>query len=301
MRQLLAVSIELAVRGGDRLWSIRKGHSSSALDETVKGKTKEGAKELLTKGDLESHRIIRYGFSRAFPQLKVVSEEHDTANPLESDFTTHLELPPIELSKDADNIPLRNITVWIDPLDATQEYTENLLHYVTTMVCVAVNGQPTIGVIYQPFNKLTVWGYVGHGVSTNVINWLKSPKPTEKEPKTKVIVSRSHAGDVEKVVKTALGDKIQVIAAGGAGYKVLQLVNSSVDAYVHTTAIKKWDICAGNAILNALRGQMTTLNGQFIDYSETYNPKNDKGLLATLRNHDKFLQIFSTEFSKTHT
>lgn len=32
---------------------------------------------------------------------------------------------------------------------------ENLREYVTVMICVAVNGQPTIGVIHKPFEKKT--------------------------------------------------------------------------------------------------------------------------------------------------
>ena len=76
MNKLLAVSMELAKRGGDRLWSIRKGHSSESesesLNSVIKGKTKEGANELLTRGDLESHRIIYSGLKTAFPELKVI-------------------------------------------------------------------------------------------------------------------------------------------------------------------------------------------------------------------------------------
>ena len=45
---------------------------------------------------------------------------------------------------------------------------ENKLKYVTTMVCVAVRGEPVIGVIHQPFEKetgVTYWAWRERGYS----------------------------------------------------------------------------------------------------------------------------------------
>ena len=71
MQQLLAVSAQLAKLAGDRAWSIHKEHHTD-LQTVVKGKTKEGADEMLTRGDMESNRIMRFGLERTFPGLKVL-------------------------------------------------------------------------------------------------------------------------------------------------------------------------------------------------------------------------------------
>jgi len=71
MHQLLAVSAQLAKLAGDRAWSIHKEQHSN-LEAVVKGKTKEGANEMLTRGDMESHRIMRFGLEKTFPGLKVL-------------------------------------------------------------------------------------------------------------------------------------------------------------------------------------------------------------------------------------
>ena len=84
----------------------------------------------------------------------------------------------------------------------------------------------------------------------------------------------------------------------GAGYKTLQVIKGEADAYVHVTRIKKWDICAGNAILRSVGGQLTTLSGGEVDYSMSGDPKNDAGLLATTHEHQKFLDIFQPEYEK---
>ncbi|KAH7974459.1 hypothetical protein HPB49_015725 [Dermacentor silvarum] len=180
-------------------------------------------------------------------------------------------------------VPAEAITVWIDPLDATQEYTENLLDYVTTMVCVAVHGSPVIGVIHQPFLNKTTWGWVGHGSNVH------SPAQGDATETRTVVVSRSHPGEVQALAKKAFGPEVKVVPAGGAGYKVLQLVEGHADAYLHSSAIKKWDVCAGNALLASLGGHMTALDGTPLSYSLEASQVHLGGLLAALSNHGRML------------
>ncbi|XP_062260213.1 inositol monophosphatase 3 [Platichthys flesus] len=279
LRDLLAISVEAAVLGGRE---VKKVHEENGLKERSKGKTKEGANELLTMGDLQSHRKMYNLIKNTFPEVTVNSEEHDSMVDKEAAWSRDIPTDILDKIKEGKEASSESVTVWIDPLDATQEYTENLVQYVTTMVCVAVDGKPVIGVIHQPFTGFTAWAFVGQGSNMH-------PRSSYSISPPSVIVSRSHSGQVKNYIHDAFGNSTTITEAGGAGYKVLALLEmpasekSSIDqadVYVHITFIKKWDICAGAAVLKALGGHMTTLTGEDIDYSG--EALNKGGLVASV-------------------
>ncbi|XP_078487001.1 inositol monophosphatase 3-like [Ciona intestinalis] len=277
LHRLLVAGISAAEMGGNEVRRVREGNT---LGEKSKGETLEGVNDPLTMGDTASHRVMYHSLKAAFPMVHVVSEETDV-----KDSELVIRLPPLaneevgKMGLGSEVVNASDVTMWIDPLDATKEYTEKLLQYVTTMVCVAVDGKPVIGIIHKPFERKTYWSWVGHG--TNIDD-------KSNDDITKIIVSLSHKGDVEDVAKRAFGD-VSVIGAGGAGYKSLALFDGTASVYVHTTRIKKWDICAGNAIVRNAGGHMTTLTGSDIDYSSRGSPINDKGLVAAVRKHQHYL------------
>ncbi|KAG8442032.1 hypothetical protein GDO86_010994 [Hymenochirus boettgeri] len=276
LRELLAVSIRAAQLGGLEVKRVRETNS---LNEKAKGKTREGAEDKMTRGDLLSNRKMYHLIKNAFPAVLVNTEEQVDADEESVPWVPNIPDEIKDIIKTSKEVAPESITVWIDPLDATYEYTENLINYITTMVCIAVNGKPIIGVIHKPFTSYTAWAMVDGGS-----NVKRRSSYNEKTPS--FIVSRSHSGQVKEVTRQTFGNKTEIISAGGAGYKVLSLLDITenkqeiADVYIHVTFIKKWDICAGNALLNALGGHMTTLNGEEIIY--TGSDGNEGGLLASI-------------------
>uniref|UniRef100_A0A2D4KQB7 Golgi-resident adenosine 3',5'-bisphosphate 3'-phosphatase n=1 Tax=Micrurus paraensis TaxID=1970185 RepID=A0A2D4KQB7_9SAUR len=285
LRELLAASVAAAVRGGVEVRRVREGN---ALHAQVKGKTREGAEEKMTSGDLLSNRKMYFLLKAAFPNVQIKSEEQVDENDPEIIAWDHIIPDDIARQVQPKLVPAESITMWIDPLDATQEYTENLSQYVTTMVCVAVDGKPIVGVIHKPFSRYTAWAMVNGG--SNI-----QPRSSYNERTPTIIVSRSHEGEVKQMARQSFGNRTTIIKAGGAGYKVLSLLDvpelnqEKADVYIHVTFIKKWDICAGNAILKALGGRMTTLAGEDITY--TGSEVNKDGLIASIKmNHQALIE-----------
>lgn len=311
LRKMLIAAIQAAQRGGLEVLDVAR---TRELKERSKGKTAEGVNDPFTDADGRSHCVMKQGLTRIFPRVRIFSEEDKEHCKDAHSF----DLDPTVLHETA-NVPnvavtAQDVTIWVDPLDATKEFTgrsrsskttyniyfqlliliphsEELYEYVTTMVCVAVAGEPVIGVIHSPFSGQTAWAWVGQSMSEYLGELVKLPRLDAAEPV--ITISRSHTAAAKDVARAAFGDNVNVLTAAGAGYKVLQVVANNATAYLHTSIIKKWDICAGHAILRALGGAMTTLNDEPISYGPSESEVNKDGLLATLADHEKYMERLS--------
>lgn len=168
LRKLVIGLILAATSGGKEVLKISQEPN---FGTKTKGKTKEGLEDFVTAADVYSHCSISYGLWRIFPKLHLVSEEDVQKKNCPDSHEDFFDLDPSVLSSvvlpDV-NVDINDITIWIDPLDATKEFTEKLFHFVSVMICVAYKGDPIIGVVHFPFNQKTYWGWKDEGVSENL-------------------------------------------------------------------------------------------------------------------------------------
>lgn len=309
LTDLMAHCVVALKAGGRKVVEMSLKNKQKLSDIGSKGKTREGVDDVVTGADLESHNIILNTIKDSYRRLKVVSEE-DTTKAFEN---IHLNSDILPMDRVEFAHQLRQISeefnirpghqwplisqhetlVWIDPLDATKEYSENLTEYVTLMGCIVHKSVPIAGIIHKPFLNKTFWtlrdptqdGLVQSRDLTDSLYIGQAARKDIKQTdsKLKIIVSRSHAGSIQGILEGGFGQRAAIIPAGGSGYKSLELVGGNVDAYVHITHIKKWDICAPYAILHAIPGgNLTTTRGEQIGFGNPTEKVVTDGLIATI-------------------
>lgn len=319
LSDLLAHCIVAIQIAGEKVVNLSLAVNERLEQVGSKGETLEGANDVYTGADMQSHHIIIRTLKDSYPRLKVVSEEDTTTNfeniraeddilPIDRQmFAKMLKANQHDIEgQHADRgslVAQHDTLVWIDPLDATKEYTENLTDYVTLMACIVHKSNPIAGVIYKPFTKQLFWSMQDtstgeHHHSSDLISSLdlrkiRSHEATESG-QLNLIVSRSHAGDIRSVLDEAYGDKANIISAGGSGYKTIEVIRGKADAYMHLTRIKKWDVCGPHAILHSISGaNMTDLQGNKLDFGNPKAKVIDTGIIASLNSeiHRQLIEL----------
>jgi Golgi-resident PAP phosphatase len=130
---LLYYSIKAAELGGKQ---VKYVVDSGTLDTTFKQLNVDP----VTLGDIRAHQVMVGAMTKFLPNIKVISEEDDSEKQIEAVDPTeweNVEIMPESFLKLLDRdgqVNEKDVTIWIDPLDATQEYTEKLYEFVQVRI-----------------------------------------------------------------------------------------------------------------------------------------------------------------------
>ncbi|XP_059136722.1 3'(2'),5'-bisphosphate nucleotidase 1 isoform X1 [Peromyscus eremicus] len=255
---------------------------------------KTSATDLQTKADRLVQMSICSSLARKFPKLTIIGEEDLPPGEVDQELIEDgqweeiLKQPcPSQYSA----IKEEDLVVWVDPLDGTKEYTEGLLDNVTVLIGIAYEGKAIAGIINQPYYNYqagpdavlgrTIWGVLGLGAFGFQLKEVPAGKHI-------ITTTRSHSNKLVTDCVAAMNPD-NVLRVGGAGNKIIQLIEGKASAYVFASpGCKKWDTCAPEVILHAVGGKLTDIHGNTLQYNKEVKHMNSAGVLAALRNYEYY-------------
>lgn len=269
------------------------------------GIVEKGKNDLQTEADRSAQRCIITSLSRQYPNVTIIGEEEPSECEVPSDWVVTSNDPQVLQLKCPDeyeSITEKDVVIWVDPLDGTSEYTQGLLDHVTVLIGIAVHSRAVAGVINQPFYNYSVGSDLGRTlygiVGVGYFGFSAVPPPDDKRI---ITTTRSHCTPVVEAALQGMQPD-EILRVGGAGHKVLLLMEGKAHAYVFASAgCKRWDTCAPEAILVAAGGKLTDMHGNTYDYSKGTNVKNSGGVLATAsaKDHDSYLKLIPKSVRET--
>lgn len=289
LSRLVSSSVAIANQAGTIIRDVMKKGELGIVE-------KESARDLQTEADRAAQRCIISSLKNSFPKITIIGEEGEEETKMASGDIFDLQSAPtigIKCPSDLSSLSEEEIVVWVDPLDGTSEYTQGLLDHVTVLIGIAAAGKAVGGIIHQPYFNYqnpgaelgrTVWGVVGGDVGG-------MPMLAPPEGKLIVTTTRSHSSTtVNDAIKAVSPD--EVLRVGGAGHKVMLLLEGKAHLYVFASpGCKKWDTCGPQAVLEAAGGLLTDINGKEIPYDSCAPHRNSTGVLASAAGlkHDVYL------------
>ncbi|XP_011550556.3 3'(2'),5'-bisphosphate nucleotidase 1 isoform X2 [Plutella xylostella] len=279
--RLLASSVSVASRAGK---IVRDVMSKGELGIVEKGKD-----DYQTEADRSAQTCIISSLAAQYPKINIIGEEgspeHEGEIPSDWLITEgDEEVLKLVCPGNLQGVKEEEVVVWVDPLDGTSEYTQGFLEHVTVLIGISVNETPVAGVIHQPYYKeglgvgkklgRNIWGLQGAGVG----GFSLAPPPSSLI----ITTTRSHSNPVVEQALQVMNAS-QVLRVGGAGYKVLQLLEGKASVYVFASpGCKKWDTCAPEAVLAAAGGALTDVLGRRYKYGPAEPHPNKTGVLAAV-------------------
>ncbi len=195
----------------------------------------------VTSADIAVSKFIGENLMREFPQIPVICEEG-------------------KLSR------AENIFWLIDPIDGTSGFIEGNNEFAVNIGLVE-NNQAIFGLIHAPLfekgkmiytdfeNKITLRNYHDEQKvlafkksSANTLRIVTSPRTKESEIKNYLTQFHNQIGDNFEIERLS------------SAIKFFRIVENDADLYLHFRESMEWDTAAGQALIEAMGGQVKTIS-----------------------------------------
>jgi 3'(2'), 5'-bisphosphate nucleotidase len=204
----------------------------------------------VTEADRCAEEIILAILARTFPDIPVVAEEAVAAG----------AVPEIEGQR----------FFLVDPLDGTKEFINRRSDFTVNIAFIS-GGEPVAGVVFAPARLV---GYVAEGgratkfqvTADFAVTETMEIRCRERPENLTAVASRSHsdAETVDFLERNAIRDCTSI----GSSLKFCLLAEGLADVYPRFGRTMEWDTAAGDAVLRAAGGRVTTLDGQPFRYGK---------------------------------
>ena len=200
--------------------------------------TVKGYRDLVTDVDTAAETLILDCIRSRFPDHAIISEEAG-GNANRNDYT------------------------WlVDPLDGTTNYAHRHPVFAVS-IALLEEGEPIIGVIYDPLRDHTFVAQRGEGVKLN--GGLLQVSGVAGIGEALVGLDWGHSDEVRKRVLTCVNALLPrcgtIRVLGSAALALAYVAAGWLDAYFHLE-LKPWDSAAGTLLVIEAGGRCSTLEGK---------------------------------------
>ncbi len=204
----------------------------------------------VTAADEASEAAILEDLARLLPGVPVISEE-----------LSGRQAPP----------KLGGSFILVDPLDGTREFLAGRDEF-TVNLAIVTHGTPLAGIVAAP-KRGQVWrGVVGSGAERLRLTADGAVEPqairTRRWPAERAVavVSRSHLDPATAAFVAKLGPLAR--DQSGSAIKFCRIAEGLADVYPRLATTCEWDVAAGNALIAAAGGIVTSPQGAALAYGD---------------------------------
>jgi myo-inositol-1(or 4)-monophosphatase len=216
--------------------------STEDRDHTDKSNTKD----FVTVADIKSQDILRQELCKWFPDAVILSEEdteEERRQLFNADFTGFV----------------------LDPIDGTYNFKRDMKESAISIGYIE-NGDPIVGVIYDPFKDELYTAEKGEGAYRNGVRIHVSAQA--ELAGASVATSNSYDGDAMKrnldrhlAIHSQTGEMPWTSCPGSGVLIMAWVACGRIDIY-HHNGLKPWDNAAGFLLVREAGGVVQTLKGE---------------------------------------